>query len=104
MPNSAPRGIHVIAVCPGIINTAIVRTGIVRGEIADIHDKAIAFYRKRGASPDVVAEAVLNAVEKPRLIVPCREPRRSLPYLLHRISPRLIQPLSRQISRPMSLG
>ena len=40
----APRGIHVIAVCPGIINTAIVRTGIIRGEIADIHDKAIAFY------------------------------------------------------------
>ena len=100
----APRGIHVIAVCPGIINTAIVRTGIVRGEIADIHDKAIAFYRKRGASPDVVAEAVLNAVEKPRLIVPVPKSHVVLPYLLHRISPRLIQPLSRQISRLMSLG
>ena len=100
----APRGIHVIAVCPGIINTAIVRTGIIRGEIADIHDKAIAFYSKRGASPDVVAEAVLNAVEKPRLIVPVPKSHVLLPYLLHRISPRLIQPLSRQISRLMSLG
>ncbi len=100
----APRGIHVIAVCPGIINTAIVRTGIIRGEIADIHDKAIAFYSKRGASPDVVAEAVLNAVEKPRLIVPVPKSHVVLPYLLHRISPRLIQPLSRQISRLMSLG
>ncbi len=100
----APRGIHVIAVCPGIINTAIVRTGIIRGEIADIHDKAIAFYSKRGASPDVVAEAVLKAIEKPRLIVPVPKSHVVLPYLLHRISPRLIQPLSRQISRLMSLG
>ena len=100
----APRGIRVIAVCPGIINTAIVRTGIIRGEIADIHDKAIAFYSKRGASPDVVADAVLNAVQKPRLIVPVPKSHVVLPYLLHRISPRLIQPLSRQISRLMSLG
>ena len=100
----APRGIRVIAVCPGIINTAIVRTGIMRGEIADIHDKAIAFYSKRGASPDVVAEAVLKAVEKPRLIVPVPKSHVSLPYLLHRISPRIIQPLSRQMSRLMSLG
>jgi NAD(P)-dependent dehydrogenase (short-subunit alcohol dehydrogenase family) len=100
----APRGIRVIAVCPGIINTAIVRTGIIRGEIAEIHDKAIAFYSKRGASPDAVANAVLNAVEKPRLIVPVPKSHVVLPYLLHRISPRLIQPLSRQISRLMSLG
>ena len=100
----APRGIRVIAVCPGIINTAIVRTGIMRGEIADIHDKAIAFYSKRGVSPDVVAEAVLKAVEKPRLIVPVPKSHVSLPYLLHRISPRIIQPLSRQMSRLISLG
>ena len=100
----APRGIHVIAICPGIINTAIVRTGIMRGEIADMHDKAISFYSKRGASPDVVAHAVLGAIEKPRLIVPVPRSHVSLPYLLHRISPRIVQPLSRQMSRLISLG
>ena len=100
----SPRGIHVIAVCPGVINTAIVRTGIMRGDIADIHDKAVAFYSKRGASPDVVAQAILGAIEKPRLIVPVPKSHVVLPYLLHRISPRVIQPLSRQISRLMSLG
>ena len=47
---------------------------------------------------------MLNAVEKPRLIVPVPKSHVLLPYLLHRISPRLIQPLSRQISRLMSLG
>ncbi len=77
----APRGIRVIAVCPGIINTAIVRTGIVRGEIAEIHDKAIAFYSKRGASPDVVAAAVLKAIDKPKLIVTVPKSHVLVPYL-----------------------
>ncbi len=100
----APRGIRVVAVCPGIINTAIVRTGIVRGEIADIHDKAISFYSKRGASPDVVAAAVLRAIDKPKLIVTVPRSHVLVPYLLHRISPRLIQPLSRHLTKLMSLG
>jgi NAD(P)-dependent dehydrogenase (short-subunit alcohol dehydrogenase family) len=100
----APRGIRVVAVCPGIINTAIVRTGIVRGEIADIHDKAIAFYSKRGASPDVVAAAVLRAIDKPKLIVTVPRSHVLVPYLVHRISPRLIQPLSRHLTKLMSLG
>ena len=100
----APRGIRVIAVCPGVINTPIVRTGIIRGEAAAVHEKAIAFYGKRGASPDVVADAVLKAIEKPRLIVPVPKSHVVLPYLLHRISPRIIQPLSRQITKLMNLG
>ncbi len=100
----APRGIRVIAVCPGVINTPIVRTGIIRGEAAAIHEKAIAFYGKRGASPDVVADAVLKAIEKPRLIVAVPKSHVVLPYLLHRISPPIIQPLSRQITKLMNLG
>lgn len=100
----SPRGIRVIAICPGIINTAIVRTGIVRGEIAEVHDKAIAFYSKRGASPDVVAEAVLKAIDKPKLIVPVPKSHVLVPYLVHRLSPRLIQPLSRHLTKLMSLG
>ena len=100
----APRGIRVIAVCPGIINTAIVRTGIVRGDVAEIHDKAIAFYNKRGASPDVVAAAILDAIDKPKLIVTVPKSHVLLPYLIHRISPRLIQPLSRHLTKLMSLG
>ena len=100
----APKGVRVIAVCPGIINTAIVRTGVLRGETAELHDKAIAFYSKRGASPDVVAAAVLKAIDKPKLIVTVPKSHVLVPYLLHRLSPRLVQPLSRQIMRLMSLG
>src|SRR2546423_10397661 len=55
-------GIHVCAVCPGIIDTPITRSAIMRGEFAERREKAIEFYRKRGASPDQVAEAVLDRV------------------------------------------
>ena len=98
------RGIRVVAICPGVINTSIVATGITRGELADQHTKAVAFYNKRGASPDVVARAVLQAIEKPRLIVGVPRSHVLVPYLLHRLSPRLAQPLARNFTRLMSLG
>ena len=100
----APRGIHVSAICPGIIDTAIVATGTMRGDIAAMHDKATRFYAQRGASPDEVAEAVLNTIAKHRLIVPVPRRQVSLPYLLHRISPRLTQPLARGIERVIARG
>ncbi|MEA2423157.1 MAG: hypothetical protein QOF55_2256, partial [Thermoleophilaceae bacterium] len=41
-----PRGINVSAICPGIIDTNITRTAIMRGQPADRRQKAIDFYRK----------------------------------------------------------
>ncbi len=96
------RGIRVIAVCPGIINTAIVSTGVMRGEIAALQPKAVSFYAKYGASADTVAEAILGAIEKPKLIVPVPRSHVLAPYLLHRLSPRLTRPLSRHLTRLMS--
>ena len=96
------RGIRVIAICPGIINTPIVSTGVMRGEIAALQSKAVSFYAKYGASPDTVAEAILSAIEKPKLIVPVPRSHVLAPYLLHRLSPRLTRPLSRHLTRLMS--
>jgi NAD(P)-dependent dehydrogenase (short-subunit alcohol dehydrogenase family) len=98
------RGIHFSAICPGIIDTKIVETGIVRGETAQNHAKAVQFYKKRGASPDEVADAVLAAIARHRLIVPA--PRRQVTplYLLHRLSPRLMQPVSRAMERLATRG
>jgi NAD(P)-dependent dehydrogenase (short-subunit alcohol dehydrogenase family) len=70
-----PRGIRVIAVCPGIIKTPIIREGILRGQLGADQEKVIAFYDKHGVSADTVAAAVLNAIARPRLIVvspPCK--------------------------------
>ena len=91
----SPQGIDVSAICPGIIDTPIVAAGTMRGSAAEIHEQAIAFYRKRGASPDEVAEAVLATIRRHRLIVPVPKRQVTAPYVLHRLSPRLTQPLAR---------
>jgi NAD(P)-dependent dehydrogenase (short-subunit alcohol dehydrogenase family) len=98
------RGIRVVAVCPGIINTAIIRGGIMRGQLDDDQAKIVVFYDKHGASPDTVAAAVLAAIERPRLIVVTPRTHVLAPYLLHRLSPRLAQPLARNLTKIVSRG
>jgi NAD(P)-dependent dehydrogenase (short-subunit alcohol dehydrogenase family) len=98
------RGIHVSAICPGIIDTPIVATGIVRGDVAEIQGRAVDFYAKRGASPDEVAQAILKTIARHRLIVPVPRRQVTLPYLLHRLSPALVQPIARSFERVVGRG
>jgi NAD(P)-dependent dehydrogenase (short-subunit alcohol dehydrogenase family) len=95
----APRGIHVSAICPGIINTPIIKDGIMRGDAAEVQNRVADFYDKHGASPEKVAEAVLATIEKHRLIVPVPKSHVLAPYLLHRISPRASQPFARSADK-----
>ena len=95
----APRGIHVSAICPGIIATNIVRDATMRGNLASKAAKIDAFYRRRGASPDVVAESVVEAVRKKRLIVPVPRSHVMPQWLLERVSPRLSQVVARATTR-----
>jgi NAD(P)-dependent dehydrogenase (short-subunit alcohol dehydrogenase family) len=85
------RGITVSAICPGVINTNIVAAARMRGDMADEHARVIGFYERFGASPDAVAEAVVDAIRHKKLI-------RTVPrwhvvplWVLRRISPRLGQ-------------
>lgn len=100
----SPQGIAVSAICPGIIDTPIVAASTMRGDAAEIQDRAVAFYAKRGASPDEVAEAVLATIRKHKLIVPVPRRQVTAPYLLHRLSPRLVQPLARAGERLIRRG
>jgi NAD(P)-dependent dehydrogenase (short-subunit alcohol dehydrogenase family) len=95
----APHGIHVCAVCPGIIDTPITRSAIMRGEPASRRDAAISFYARRGASPDVVAEAVVDAVRKRKLIQPVPMSHVMPPWLLKRVSPRASQAVARLLPK-----
>jgi NAD(P)-dependent dehydrogenase (short-subunit alcohol dehydrogenase family) len=93
----SPRGIRFSAVCPGIINTAIVDDAVLRGEQAEQAEEVRSFYRRRGASPDVVAEAVLDAIRRNRLIVPVPRSHVVPPWMIKRLAP----PVARLISRTL---
>jgi NAD(P)-dependent dehydrogenase (short-subunit alcohol dehydrogenase family) len=99
-----PRGIHVCAVCPGIIDTNITRTAIMRGETADQRESAIAFYSKRGASPDAVAEAVVDAVRKRKLIQTVPTLQVTPLWMLKRVAPRVSQVLARNLPKLVLRG
>jgi NAD(P)-dependent dehydrogenase (short-subunit alcohol dehydrogenase family) len=94
-----PRGIRVSAICPGIIDTPITRTAILRGAPADRRDQAISLYRRRGASPDQVAQTVLQAVRRPRLVHTVPAAQVGPAWLLKRASPALMSLLVRAGSR-----
>jgi NAD(P)-dependent dehydrogenase (short-subunit alcohol dehydrogenase family) len=95
----APRGIRVTAVCPGFINTPIVKTATMRGDLAARAERVHDFYERRGVSPDVVAEAVIQAVRKKRLIQTVPRSHVLPAWLLKRLSPRAAQFVSRQSTR-----
>jgi NAD(P)-dependent dehydrogenase (short-subunit alcohol dehydrogenase family) len=95
----APKGIHVSAVCPGIIDTPITRNAIMRGETSGRRERIIDFYRRRGASPDAVAEAVVEAARKHKLIQPVPTLHVLPLWLMRRVSPRATQALARGATR-----
>ena len=100
----SPRGIHVSAICPGIIDTEITRTATMGGEMAASQDAAVAFYRRYGASPDAVAESVVDAVRRRRLLVPVPTSHVLPGWLVHRLSARAAQPLARRLVKLIARG
>lgn len=63
-----PRGIGVTALCPGIIDTPIVKDATVRGDASGRQQRAVDLYARRGAKPEVVADAVVKAIRRRRQI------------------------------------
>lgn len=67
----APLGVGVSAVCPGVIATGIVMKGRFRGERANAETTArIRRLFSRGHPPELVANAVVDAVRRNRAVVP----------------------------------
>lgn len=98
----SPRGIHVTAICPGLINTPIVASARMSGDIASRRARMIEFYRRRGVSPDVVADAVVDAIRRKQIIRTVPRSHVVPVWALHRISARTAAPLTRLANRVMA--
>ena len=66
--------VRVSALCPGVINTAIVATSTMRGQWEDRRTRTVDLYARRGTSPEVVARQVLAAVTRGRRVIPAPRP------------------------------
>src|SRR5690606_37610865 len=65
------RGVGVSAVCPGVINTPILTGSRFVGDMGTDRARALASRLfARGHSPDVVADAVLRAIDRDKAVVP----------------------------------
>jgi NAD(P)-dependent dehydrogenase (short-subunit alcohol dehydrogenase family) len=65
----AAAGVGVSTICPGVINTPIARHARIVGPLAERQDR-IASAMRFGHSPDVVAKAIVRAVERNQAVVP----------------------------------
>jgi NAD(P)-dependent dehydrogenase (short-subunit alcohol dehydrogenase family)/pimeloyl-ACP methyl ester carboxylesterase len=67
----APHGIGVSAICPGIVNTGIMRaTTFVAGDQEALRDRAAKAYQRRNFPPSKVAAEIVAAVRDNRAVVP----------------------------------
>ena len=57
-----PHRIGVTAICPGMINTAIISDGRMSGQLDSRRAKLAAAFHKNGAPPSLVAKTILDAV------------------------------------------
>lgn len=86
------HGVKVSLLCPGFINTNIIRDGriyLYNSSGKSSREEVERFYATRGVDPSVVAEAGLRALEKDRGIVLVPWVHSGPQYLLKRISPEL---------------
>ena len=71
-PEVRKYGIGVTTVCPGLINTRIVADGRMKTKEGSRsrRENVVAYFKKHGKPPELVAKAILNAVRRDRAVVP----------------------------------
>ena len=93
----ALQGIGVTAVCPGVINTPIVRSSTMYGQTnaPELREEGIRALERRNYSPDRVALGIVKAIHKNRGVAPI-SPEAWLGYRIKRFFPGLVAWLARR--------
>ena len=96
----APKGLRISAVCPGVIDTAIIQSTRFAGK-ADperARSRTQATFKKRGYPPSRVAEAIVEAIEKDVAVLPV-SPEAWAMHFVTRFAPGAVPLLGRLSSR-----
>ncbi len=96
----ALHGIGVTAVCPGVIDTAIVSKMRLSGS-ADTDEnrrRAVDLFRRRGYAPERVAEALLGAVQRDRAVIPV-SPESWAGWYVKRLFPGIVHAATRRAAQ-----
>jgi NAD(P)-dependent dehydrogenase (short-subunit alcohol dehydrogenase family) len=92
----ARHGIGVSVVCPGMIRTSIINSGVLEAPDEDIEQRRKeinALYEKRNYSPEKVARAVVRGIRRNRAVVPVT-PEAWITYYAKRWTPWLVRGLA----------
>jgi NAD(P)-dependent dehydrogenase (short-subunit alcohol dehydrogenase family) len=88
----AQYDIGVSTICPGMIRTNIINSGILESKEEDVEEKRESIdlmYEKRNYTPDRVAKAIIKSIRRNRAMVPVT-PEAWLTYYLKRWAPWLV--------------
>ena len=94
-----PKNIYVSVICPGIINTNIVKDTKMSGRVSAQQETAQKMYARFGATADQVAKDVVRAIEKKRVIQTSPPSQMLGPWMLKRLSPSLYQFFASQFGK-----
>jgi NAD(P)-dependent dehydrogenase (short-subunit alcohol dehydrogenase family) len=96
----AGQGIGVSTICPGMIRTNIIGSGMLESAGEDVEEKRQtieSLFQKRNYSPEKVARAIFKAIRRNRGVVPVA-PEAWLGYYLKRYAPWLVYFLARRVN------
>lgn len=94
----APHGIHVAAVCPGIVATNIAQTSLLRGPVEEQRETLAEFFARRGTPPEAVADAVVDAT-RGRWVIRVVPRSNTVLWAAERAAPRAAQALRRGVAQ-----
>ena len=92
------HGIGVTAICPGMIRTNIIGSGVLESTQEDVEEKRKqieAIYQKRNYPPEKVARAIIKSIRKNRAVLPVAS-EAWLAYYLKRWAPWMVARMARR--------
>ena len=93
-----PHKIGVTAICPGMINTAIVADGRMNSHVASRKSKMVQTFAQRGAPPELVAREILAAVRTNPAVRPVGRDAKLIAALT-RMAPQITTRLGQALSK-----